>query len=409
MQTQSVSVAKVGSGRVASIDMVRGLAMVVMALDHVRDFTCNIPFEPEDIEHTWTFYFLVRWVTHFCAPAFFLLAGTGAYLYGRKHSAGALEGFLVSRGAWLVVLEFTVIGFAWTFHPGWGMFGVICCLGLSMILLAGFVRLPRWLVVAVALVVIAGHDLFDGLKPAAFQSGAWLLTMLHSRGGAKLEWFPGGGRTIFVLFPLIPWCAVTLLGYGMGPLFEGKTATARRKLVYTGAGALVLFALLRATNVYGNPSAELARSTPGAWHVLPSLSKTVILFFDVEKYPPSLDYLLMTLGVIFILLALGAARDWGWLGRALEIYGRVPLFFYILHLFTIHLAAIALGFLTHQPVRWLFHGGFFLNYPPDGQAYGHGLAVVCAVWLGVVMLLYFPCAWFAEVKRRHPDSLLRFL
>jgi uncharacterized membrane protein len=409
MQPLRVSAANPGSGRVASIDMVRGLAMVVMALDHVRDFVCNIPFEPEDIDHTWAFYFLVRWVTHFCAPAFFLLAGTGAYLYGRKHSAGALEGFLVSRGVWLVVLEFTVIGFAWTFHPGWGMFGVICCLGLSMILLAGFVRLPRWLVVAVALAVIAGHDLFDGLKPAAFHSGQWLLTMLHSRGGAKLDWFPGGGMTIFVLFPLIPWCAVTLLGYGLGPLLEGSTAAARRTLLYAGVGSLAVFALLRATNIYGNPSAELARSTPGAWHVLPGLSKTIILFFDVEKYPPSLDYLLMTLGMIFILLAWSAARSWGWLGRALEIYGRVPLFYYILHLFLIHLAAGLLGFLTHQPVRWLFHGGFFLNYPPDGQPYGHGLAVVCSVWLGVVALLYFPCAWFAGVKRRHPDSLLRFL
>jgi uncharacterized membrane protein len=397
---------------VASIDMVRGLAMVVMALDHVRDFISNIPFEPEDINHTWGFYFLVRWVTHFCAPAFFFLAGVGAYLYGRKHSAGALERYLLSRGVWLVVLEYTVIGFAWTFHPGWGMFGVICCLGLSMILLAAFVRLPRWLVITVALLVIAGHDMFDGLKPAALQSGRWLLFVLHRSGGAHLA-----GMTIFVLFPLIPWCAVTLLGYGLGPLFDGKTAQARRTLLYSGACALVVFALLRATDAYGNPSAGIAHSTPGRWHLLPSFSKTVILFFDVEKYPPSLDYLLMTLGVIFILLALSAARFAtpssprfeGWLGRTLETYGRVPLFFYILHLYVIHLAAALLGFLTHQPVRWLFDGGFFLNYPPDGQPYGHGLAVVCVIWILVVVLLYFPCAWFAGIKRRHPDSLLRYL
>jgi len=142
---------------------------------------------------------------------------------------------------------------------------------------------------------------------------------------------------------------------------------------------------------------------------MPTLSKTIILFFDVEKYPPSLQYLLMTLGVIFILLAISAARSWGWFGRVLEIYGRVPLFFYILHLYVIHLAAILLGFVTHQPLRWLFHGGFFLNYPPDGEPYGHGLDVVCAMWAGVVLLLYFPCAWFARVKRNHPDSLLRFL
>jgi uncharacterized membrane protein len=252
--------------------------------------------------------------------------------------------------------------------------------------------------------VIGCHDLFDRLKPADFHAGAWLLTMLHSRGGAHL-----GGMTVFVLFPLIPWCAVILLGYGMGSLFQRNSESSRRTLLWAGAGSLLLFALLRLTNAYGNPDAGIAHSTPGDWHVMPALSKTIILFFDVEKYPPSLQYLLMTLGGIFILLTWAAARSWGWLGRALEIYGRVPLFFYILHLYAIHLAAILLGFVTHQPVRWLFHGGFFLNYPPDGQKYGHGLAVVCAMWIAVVVLLYFPCAWFARVKRNHPDSMLRFL
>ena len=378
--------------------------MVLMALDHVRDFVCNIPFEPEDIEHTWGFYFLVRWVTHLCAPAFFLLAGVGAYLYGKRRSPGELQIFLISRGLWLVVLEFTIIGFAWTFHPGWGMFGVICCLGLSMILLAAFVRLPRALIMAVALIVIATHDLFDGLKPAAFHSGQWLLVMLHSRGGAHL-----GGMTVFVLFPLIPWCAVTLLGFAMGSLFDDNSATSRRALVWSGAGSLVLFAILRLTNIYGNPSAAIAHSTPGDWHPMPTVSKSIILFFDVEKYPPSLQYLLMTLGVIFLLLALAGSGATGWFGRVLETYGRVPLFYYILHLYVIHLAAILLGYLTHQPVQWLFHGGFFLNYPPDGQPYGHGLAVVCAMWIAVVVLLYYPCKWFAEVKRNHPGSLMRFL
>jgi uncharacterized membrane protein len=404
MPDSSLPIGRQGYRRVASIDIVRGLAMVVMALDHVRDFTCNIPFEAEDIDHTWTFYFLVRWVTHFCAPAFFLLAGVGAYLYGKKHSARGLEIFLVSRGVWLVVLEFSVIGFAWTFHPGWGMFGVICCLGLSMILLAAFVRVPRFVGMAVALLVIAAHDLFDGLKPADFHAHTWLLFMLHRTGGAHIH-----GWHVFVLFPLIPWCAVTLLGFSMGFLFESDSAKNRRTLLWMGVASLVLFALLRFTNVYGNPGAAIAHSTPGNWHVMPSLSKTIILFFDVEKYPPSLEYLLMTLGGIFILLAAAGARSLGWFGRALEIYGRVPLFFYILHLYVIHLAAILLGFLTHQPVSWLFHGGFFLNYPPDGQPYGHGLGVVCAMWIAVVVLLYFPCVWFARVKRNHPDTLLRFL
>jgi uncharacterized membrane protein len=390
--------------RIPSIDLVRGLVMVLMALDHVRDFTCNIPFEPEDIEHTWGFYFLVRWVTHLCAPGFFLLAGAGAYFYAQRHSLGELQKFLVSRGLWLVVLEFTVIGFAWTFHPGWGMFGVVCCLGLSMVLLAAFVRLPRAVILAVALIVIATHDLFDGLKPADFHAGQWLLIMLHSRGQAHL-----GDISVFVLFPLIPWCAVTLLGFGLGPVLKAGSTYSRRWLAGTGLGSLALFALLRATDAYGNPIAAIAKSTPGDWHLMPTLSKSIILFFDVEKYPPSLQYLLMTLGVIFILLAIAGTGATGWLGRVLETYGRVPLFYYMVHLYLIHLGAILLGYLSHQPVRWLFHGAIFLNYPPDGQPYGHGLGVVCAMWIGVVVLLYYPCKWFAEIKRSHPDSWLRFL
>ena len=387
--------------RVAAVDLVRGLIMIVMALDHTRDFFCNIPFEPEDIEHTWTFYFLVRWVTHFCAPAFFLLAGVGAYLYGVKHSTPALQRFLLVRGLWLVLLEFTVIGIAWTFHPGWGMFGVICCLGLSMILLAAMVRLPRYLTMAIALLTIATHDLFDGLKPASFHAMQWLLFVLHRSGRAKL-----GDVALFVLFPLIPWCAVTLLGFSMGSLFESDSRKSRRILLAAGLGAIALFLVLRTTNAYGNPSASIAHSTPGDWHVEPTVAKSIILLLDVEKYPPSLQYLLMTLGPILVLLAI-RARFWGAAGRILETFGRVPLFFYILHLYLIHLLAIGIGWLMHQPVDWLFHGGFFLNYPPDG--YGHGIGFVCAAWATAIVLLYWPCAWFANVKQAHPGSLLRFL
>jgi hypothetical protein len=193
----------------------------------------------------------------------------------------------------------------------------------------------------------------------------------------------------------------------MGPLFANNSASSRRTLLWSGAGALVLFVLLRATNIYGNPSVSIAHSTPGDWHSMPTISKTIILFFDVEKYPPSLQYLLMTLGPILILLAVGTAASQSWFGRILETYGRVPLFFYILHLYVIHLAAALLAFLSHQPVSWLFHGGFFLSYPADD--YGHGLAVVCTLWLTIVILLYWPCAWFPRLKRNHPGSLLRFL
>ena len=395
-------VIKTGSKRLASIDIVRGLAVVFMALDHLRDYISNIPFSPENIDRTWMAYFLVRWVTHFCAPAFFLLAGVGAYLYGRSRAVGQVRSFLLTRGVWLVFLEFTIIGFAWSFRPGWAMWGVICCLGLSMIILAAFVSAPRYLTMGFALGVIATHDLFDGLKPADFPHAPWLLLILHRFG--MLHW---GTHWVLVLFPLVPWFAVTLLGYSMGSLFEGDWRRGRRTLLFAGVGACLLFVVLRVTNAYGNPIAGVAHSSPGDWHPMATISKTVILFLDVEKYPPSLEYLLMTLGPIFILLAVASEPVWGWVGKVLSTYGRVPLFYYILHLFAVHVAAIAVAAMTGQPWHWLLRGGFM--HEPDGIDYGHGLGVICATWIVVVPLLYWPCRWFAGVKARHPGSLLRFL
>jgi uncharacterized membrane protein len=405
---------------VASIDLVRGLAIVFMALDHVRDFICNIPFPAEDIRRTWTFYFLVRWVTHFCAPAFFLLTGAGAYLYGLRRTPWELQKFLLIRGCWLIFLNLTVISFAWTFvapftppfvptiAPTWGILGVIFSLGASMILLAAMVRLPRYVNLTLAITVLATFGLFDRVwqnhSYSSSQYSALLLFALFGAGRMAV-----GHETFTVLFPLIPWSAVTLLGFSLGSLFKRQTERSRWPLLLGGTTALVLFVLLRSTNLYGNPPGGVAQSSPGDWRIMPTFAKTLILFVDVEKYPPSLDFLLMTLGPILILLAVGGATEWGAAGRVLKTYGRVPLFFYILHIFTIHLAAVAIGLATHQQVDWLLHGGFFLNHPPAAQYYGHGLGVVCVTWVIVVAVLYWPCAQFAELKNRHPGSLLRFL
>jgi uncharacterized membrane protein len=345
--------------RVGSIDFVRGLAMVFMALDHTRDYITNYPYSPTNLAHTWPLLFFVRWVTHYCAPAFFLLAGVGAYLYGRKRSPSELQTFLLTRGVWLIFLEYTVIGFGWSFIPGWGMEGVIACLGLSMILLAAFVRAPRYLTMAVALAIIAAHDLFDGIQPASFHSYQWLLYLLHHGGAVQV-----GNHWLLVLFPFIPWCAVTLLGFSMGQLFEASDPARLRTLFWTGSGAVLLFIVLRLTNLYGNPGAGVAYSSPGDWHPQATLAKTVILFLDVEKYPASLQYLLMTLGPIFILLATVRPESWGFVGRALTTFGRVPLFFYLLHIYLIHLVTIAIGLIAHQPIGWLFHGAIVRHRGP---------------------------------------------
>ena len=376
--------------------------MIFMALDHSRDFLTNIRFEPEDIDRTFLALFLSRWITHFCAPAFFLLTGAGAYVYASRHSTGELRRFLLLRGIWLVALEFTIVGFAWTFHLGWGMFGVICCLGISMVGLALFTYAPRWLIAGTAILLIAGHDAFDKLQPSMFHSGLWLLLVLHRSGEASI-----GSWNCFVLFPIIPWFGVALLGYAMGNLLLEHNSESRSVMFSVGVGSILLFMLLRSTNIYGNPNATLAHSTPGEWHYEPTAVKSVMLFLDVEKYPPSLQYLLMTLGPILMCLAISSKWLSSCWGRVVAAYGRVPLFFYVLHLYIIHSLAIIMGMINLQPVGWLIHGGFFLNEVPEG--YGYSLPIVCLVWVAVVLLLYVPCVWFGRLKQRYPDSLLSYL
>lgn len=392
------------SERLASVDIVRGLVMVVMAIDHTRDFVMNMPFEPENIAHTWPALFFTRWITHFCAPMFFFLAGTGAFLYrDRKGSVGKVSRFLSTRGLWLIVLEWTVIEFAWTFVP-WQFGGVIWSLGCSMVILAAVVWLPEWTIASFGVLMICLHDLFDAVKPAYFGSHGWIWTLLHRRGMIPQFHF-------FVLFPLIPWVGVMAAGYAFGRLLLRDPERRQRAVLALGTAMTLAFVVLRGLNAYGNPPAGVAASTPGAWHPLPSFAMTIVYFLDVEKYPPSLQFLLMTIGPSLMLLALldrfGANITLQNLAKPLLIFGRVPLFFYVLHLYVIHLLAIAAAYATHQPVAWLWHGGFWMNHIPDG--YGHGLPFMYAVWFLAVLILYAPCAWFYRLKTRRRDWWLSYL
>ena len=376
--------------------------MVVMALDHVRDFFTNVPFEPESLAQTWPALFFTRWITHFCAPMFFLLAGTGAYLYGKRRTPAELSRFLWTRGLWLIALEFSVVGTAWSFQIPFGFFGVIWALGACMVLMAAIVRLPlRW-IATLSVAVIALHDLLDSVKPATLGSYAWLWGILHRRGGILL---PLGARE-FVLFPLIPLVAVMALGYVIGRLYTLERSRRKALLLQLGAGMITLFFLLRLTNLYGNPSVANGGVSQGNFHIQPTLAKTIILFFDVEKYPPSLQFLLMTIGPSFLLLA--------WLDRdqvprslrSLWIFGRVPMFFYILHLYLIHSLAIAVAAARGQSLGWLFHGAIFGDTPPG---YGYNLPFVYLTWITAVVLLYFPCRWFADLKKKRHDWWLSYL
>jgi len=394
-----------GLGRIDSIDILRGLVMVIMALDHTRDYFTNLRFEPENLAQTYYALFFTRWLTHFCAPLFFFLAGTGAFFYGRRRTPAQLSRFLWTRGLWLIVLEFTIIGTAWSFQLPWGFFGVIWTLGACMVIMAALVRLPvKWLA-AVSLLVIATHDLFDKVRPGQFGDYGWIWMLLHVRGFVFLPFkIPE-----FVLFQIIPWVAVMGAGYAFGSLYLLDPSQRRRWIAWIGAIACVSFILLRVTNLYGNPPTGLGGVSQGDWHVQPTVEKTIILFLDVEKYPPSLQFLLMTLGPSLLLLAWMEKRvDRGssTLLSPLVLFGRVPLFFYILHLYLIHVMAVLAAMLFKQPVDWLFHGAFFAGYP---DVYGHDLPFIYLMWITAVAILHFPCRWWAGLKQRRKDWWLSYL
>jgi uncharacterized membrane protein len=384
--------------RLASIDILRGVAMVLMALDHTRDFLSSGRFAPEDLAHTNGALFFTRFVTHFCAPVFAFLAGTGAYLSTRRgKTLPEVSWFFLTRGLWLVLLEFTVVGFAWGFVP-WAHGGVIWILGWSMVAMAVIVWLPTGWIAALGLGMIATHNLLDGVNPAAFGKFYWVWILLHSP-----ETLPLGPHFSFsVRYVLIPWVGVMAAGFSFGSLLLRPY---RRKWILTlGISATALFFVIRGINLYGNGIAGLPfafQRSAGPWSIGPTLVMTVISFFNTLKYPPSLDYLLMTLGPALILLGVldGAEARQG-LSRVLMTFGRVPLFYYVLHLYLIHALAVLTSLAFRQPV---WYGTVIADHAQKPLGYGHGLPFVYAMWMVVVAILYVPCRWFMEFRSRHRD------
>ena len=384
--------------RLESIDVLRGLVMVLMALDHTRDFLSYLWIAPEDMAHTYGALFFTRFVTHYCAPVFAFLAGTGAFLSSRRgKSLGQVSRFFLTRGLWLVLLELTVIDFAWGFVP-WAHAGVIWILGWSMVAMAAIVWLPvRW-IAALGLGMIATHNLLDRINPASFGRFAWLWILLHSPGGIPIT----AHFSFSVRYVLIPWVGVMAAGFAFGSLLLRPD---RRKWVLTlGIAATAMFFVLRGFNLYGNGIAGLPFGYPrsaGPWSVQPTLSLTAISFFNTLKYPPSLDYLLMTLGPALILLGwLDRVKVVGGLGRILLVFGRVPLLYYVLHLYLLHLMAIVVALAFHQPI---WHGSVIAHHAQRPFGYGHGLPFVYAMWILAVAILYLPCRWFMEFRSRHRD------
>jgi uncharacterized membrane protein len=381
--------------RLRSVDLLRGAVMIIMALDHVRDFFTSAQFDPTDLDRTWPALFFTRWITHFCAPIFVLLAGAGSYLSlagGRPKREVAR--FLVTRGLWLVVLENTVVRLGWNFDVLQPFFflQVIWAIGMSMIVLAALVFLPLRAVLAFGLVMIVGHDLLDPLDQRATAAFGGLWRVLHSGGPVSLG--PVAG---WAAYPLVPWIGVMAVGYAFGAMLQGDAAVRRRRLVWLGAAVTLAFIALRAANLYGDRS---------RWSVHGTAIFTLMSFLDCSKYPPSLLYLLMTLGpAMLALAALDRARGAGVLAPVL-VFGRVPMFFYLVHLLVIHSLAMVLGEVQYgHVVGELLRGPF----GPKAAGWGWGLPGVYALWAAIVIALYPACAWFAGVKRRRNDAWLRFL
>lgn len=398
--------------RLDGVDLLRGLVMVVMALDHARDFFSPTLgpggglVSPEQLPDPGAALFFTRWVTHFCAPVFVFLAGAGAFLYGsRGRSRSEVARFLVTRGLWLVVLEFTVVQFGWLFSlsAGFLIAQVIWAIGVSMIALAGLVLLPVpvQVVAGVGLALVAGHNLFDdtalelavaGGNPAHFGLIESLWAVLHVRGFVLLG---SGGFGMAILYPVLPWIGVMALGWVFGRVLLWPEARRLRMCLLLGALAVVAFLGLRAGNVYGDP---------WPWEQQGSAVATLIDFLNCQKYPPSLLFLLMTLGpALLVLPGLERLAKTGWV-RPLVTIGRVPLLYYVAHIYLLHGLAVAWGVARFgdQAWGWSVLGGHLPEYDL-------GLWVAYLAWALSVVALYPLCRWFAGVKARSRSPWLSYL
>ncbi|HEU4889980.1 MAG TPA: heparan-alpha-glucosaminide N-acetyltransferase domain-containing protein [Vicinamibacterales bacterium] len=380
--------------RLTSVDTLRGIVMILMALDHVRDFFGPPGISPTNLAQTTVPLFLTRWVTHICAPTFFLLTGTGAFLALRSKSVAGLSRFLLTRGLWLIVLELTFIrclGYQFNFDYDVTLLVVIWALGWAMVVLSALVWLPVPIVLAFGVALIAGHNLLDGVRST---NPLWVI--LHSQGFVVNR----PGFVVFVAYPLIPWIGVTAVGYALGSVYRWDARRRQAILLKFGLALTAGFIVLRLINMYGDPA---------PWTHQATSALTVVSFLNVTKYPPSLLFLLMTLGPALLLLR---ALDRGTppLLRPALVFGRVPLFYFVLHLTLIHLLAVILCYVQNGAVHWMFESpnlGAYPFTPPPG--WGVSLPVTYLIWVLVVLMLYPVCAWFARVRERSTAWWLGYL
>jgi uncharacterized membrane protein len=377
--------------RIESIDFLRGIVMIIMAIDHVRDYFHADAFlyNPEDLNHTNVILFFTRWITHFCAPVFVFLAGTSAYLYGARKTKKALSLFLFTRGLWLVFVELFMLSFFRTFNPSYQFFNlqVIWVIGVAMIFLSAMIFMKRSLLLVVGILLVACHNLLDNVHVPGNSFKAFLWALLHDPG-----YFKFANITFHVHYPAIPWIGIIAVGYCTGNLFTTDYDRGKRRSTLLSAGLITtaLFIIVRYINIYGDAS---------HWSVQNNAAFTILSFLNVTKYPPSLLYVLMTLGPALIFLSV-AENPLNGIAKKITVLGRVPMFYYLLHIFLIHsfalIAAVMSGYKWSDMVLTTM-----IQRSPDLKGYGFNLLTVYLVWIGLIFILYPICKWFDRYKRDH--------
>lgn len=379
------------TGRIASIDILRGLVMVIMALDHVREFfhAQALAFDPLDPQQSYPALYATRWITHFCAPVFVFLSGISAYLQAaRGKPTGKLSLFLLTRGLWLLFLELTLIGFAWNFRLDFIFLQVIWAIAVSMIVLSALVWLPRRTVLAIGAAILLTHNLLDPVTSS--QWGAF--QFLHKQTPILM----GGELAGFVIYPLIPWIGLMAFGYGFGEVFTWAEKRRRSALFLAGAAMVLTFAFLRFTELYGEAN---------RWADQGTFVQTAMDFLSTTKYPPSLQFVLMTIGPALMLLP-ALERLKGPLAEPWLSFGAAPFFFYVLHIYLAHGLSAAVGAFKGHPV-WGVADIF--RRPEYIQGPDYSLGGTWIMWIAIVALLYLPCRWFAKLKRERPGGVLSYL
>ena len=386
--------------RIHSIDILRGIVMLIMALDHVRDFfhIHGMDDTPTNLATTTPLLFFTRWITHFCAPVFVFLSGVSAFIAGQKKTKKELSMFLIKRGLWLIVVEIVVITFALTYDPFYNkiILQVIWAIGFSMIILGLLTRTSVKVITVIGLLLVLGHNVFDSIKPGD-GAGAAVLKIAVSSGFNLIPL--GGNRVILMFYTALPWTGIMLLGYAFGTIYKKEYEAKRRRylIFFTGVAVTLLFVLLRLINMYGDPA---------PWTVQKDGMLTFLSFLNTSKYPPSLIYTCMTLGPALIVLALTETAH-NRLAKVLMIYGRVPFFYYVLHFFIIHTLLVILFFKEDYTTKDIVDPNIPFNFRP--LHFGYELGIVYLIWFGVIAALYLPCKWFNRYKATHNHWWLSYV